>query len=117
MRIDYKTYALPSVHHFNSSVNRRATNMAIQRRLGILPQRRFGLNFVNRVACCLTSLALAKRAQHATANIVGRIVEGSPRRLVNGLGCLPQRYTEYFAAEPRVSQILIRLYTEFRYTL
>ena len=56
MRMDYKTYALTSVHHFNSSVNRRAPDMAIQHRLGILPQRRFGGNFINRVACCLTSL-------------------------------------------------------------
>jgi hypothetical protein len=54
--MDYKTYALPSVHHFNSIVNRRAPDMAIQHRLGILSQRRFGSNFVNRVACRLTSL-------------------------------------------------------------
>jgi hypothetical protein len=54
--MDYKTYALTSVHHFDSSVNRRAPDMAIQHRLGILSQRRFGFNFGNRVACCLTSL-------------------------------------------------------------
>jgi hypothetical protein len=29
MRIDYKTYALPSVHRFNSIVNRRAPDVAI----------------------------------------------------------------------------------------
>jgi hypothetical protein len=63
MRIDYKTYALPSVHHFNSSFNRRAPDMAIQRGLGILSQRRFGVGVVNRAACCLTSLAL--RSKHS----------------------------------------------------
>ena len=67
MRIDYKTYALPSVHHFNSSVNRRAPDVAIQHRLGVLSQRRFGFNLVNRVACCFTSLASAKPSQHAIA--------------------------------------------------
>jgi hypothetical protein len=65
MRIDYKTYALPSVHHFDSSVNRRAPDMAIQRRLGILSQRRFGSNFVNRVTCCLTSLEHRQLAVHS----------------------------------------------------
>jgi hypothetical protein len=57
--MDYNTYALTSFHHFDSSVNRRAPDMAIQHRLGILPQRRFGGNFVNRVACCLASLIAA----------------------------------------------------------
>jgi hypothetical protein len=65
--MDYKTYALPSVHHFNSSVNRRAPDVAIQHRLGVLSQRRFGFNLVNRVACCFTSLASAKPSQHAIA--------------------------------------------------
>jgi len=67
MRIDYNTYALPSVHHFNSSVNRRAPDMAVQHRLGILSQRRFGFNFVNRVACCFAAIASAKPSQHAIA--------------------------------------------------
>ena len=35
--MDYNTYALTSFHHFDSSVNRRAPDMAIQHRLGILP--------------------------------------------------------------------------------
>ena len=43
MRIDCKTYALPSVHHLNSIVNRRAPDMAIQHRLGILPSGGLGL--------------------------------------------------------------------------
>ena len=63
MRMDYKTYALTSVHHFNSSVNRRAPDMAIQHRLGILSQRRFGFNLGNRVACCLTSLGQQRQTR------------------------------------------------------
>jgi hypothetical protein len=87
MRIDYKTYALPSVHHINSIVNRRASDMAIQHRLGILSQRRFGFNFLNRVACCLTSLGPAKRAPHATTDIgssnSGTVAAATPQRVGN----------------------------------
>ena len=43
MRMDYKTYALPSVHHFNSIVNRRAPDMAIQYSLGYYPSGGLGL--------------------------------------------------------------------------
>jgi hypothetical protein len=68
MRIDYKSYALPSVHHFNSIVNRRASDMAIQHRLGILSQRRLGFNFVNRVACCFTSLEQSRQTRQLTVH-------------------------------------------------
>ena len=68
MRMDYKTYALTSVHHFDSSVNRRASDMAIQHRLGILSQRRFGFNFDNRVACCLTSLGQQRQTRQVAVH-------------------------------------------------
>lgn len=77
MRIDYKTYALPSVHRFNFIVNRRAPDMAIQHRLGILSQRRFGFNLINRVACCLTAIASATPSQRAIA--CSRLVPGGTR--------------------------------------
>ena len=96
MRIDYNTYALPSVHHFNSSLNRRASDMAIQHRLGILSQRRFGLNFGNRVACCLTSLALRSDPPRATTDI-GPFGQ---RRTVRSDD--PQRIGKLSTALPRV---------------
>ena len=34
MRFDYKTYALPSLHHTDSGVNRRASDMAVPARWG-----------------------------------------------------------------------------------
>ena len=42
-----ETYALYPVHHFDSPGHRGATDMALQRCLGILPQRRFGSHFVD----------------------------------------------------------------------
>jgi len=80
-----KTYALPSLHHTDSFVNRRPSGMAVQHRLGILPQWRFGFDFVNRAACCLTSLVL--RSDHRTLRrtSIRRTVELSPPQLLNAL--------------------------------
>jgi hypothetical protein len=70
--MDYNTYALTSFHHFDSSVNRRAPDMAIQHWLGILSQRRFGFNFGNRLLE-LTSLGNSGRRGSLpfTGSIIG----------------------------------------------
>ena len=57
MRINWKNYASSSVYRSDSLVNRRVADLAIQHRLGILPQRRFGFYLPYRVACRLASLA------------------------------------------------------------
>ena len=86
MRINWKNYALPSVYRSDSLVNRSVADLAIQHRLGILPQRRFGFYLPYRVACCLTSLVRARCDSIAILgpNLVlmgGTFVTATPQRV------------------------------------
>jgi hypothetical protein len=54
--------------------------MAIQHRLGILSQRRFGGNFINRVACCLTSLG-ANSGRRGNLPFTGSIIGTQLKRV------------------------------------
>ena len=86
MRINWKNYALPSFYRSGSLVNRRVADLAIQHRLGILSQRRFGSCLPYRVACRLASLARARCDSIAILGpslmlMGGTVVTATPQRL------------------------------------
>jgi len=93
-----QSYALPSAHHFNSIVNRRAPDMAIQHRLGILSQRRFGFDLVNRVACCLTSLEQLGQTRQFAVH--------TNHYLKSAETCSRQVFSKIAAAVPRLTSAL-----------